>query len=110
MLIYPQARYHYRTQQVHETMATDGLKEPTLIVSIKSAGVALVELNRPRKRNALSQELMDELTSALSQLDRSPTVRRTMCTAFPRHALTCGMSRYEPLFWPVVASLRFVVC
>jgi enoyl-CoA hydratase len=49
--------------------------EPSgLIVTIKDAGIAIVELNRPRKRNALSQALIDELTGALSQLDRSPTI------------------------------------
>ncbi|KAH7069519.1 ClpP/crotonase-like domain-containing protein [Paraphoma chrysanthemicola] len=56
-------------------MNTDVLDLPSLIVSIKDAGVAVVELNRPKKRNALSQALIDELTAALSQLDRSPTVR-----------------------------------
>ncbi|QRC93763.1 enoyl-CoA hydratase [Parastagonospora nodorum SN15] len=48
-------------------------ESPSLIVSIKPNGVAILELNRPSKRNALSQALIDELTGALGQLDRSPT-------------------------------------
>jgi enoyl-CoA hydratase len=56
-------------------MSRDVLDPPSLIVSIRDGGVAVVELNRPKKRNALSQALIDELTAALSQLDRSPTVR-----------------------------------
>jgi enoyl-CoA hydratase len=54
---------------------------PGLVVSIKEGGVAILELNRPRKRNALSQSLIDELTGALSQLDRSPTVLATIVTS-----------------------------
>lgn len=50
------------------------LQAPNLVVSLKEPGVALIELNRPRKRNALSQALLDELTAALCQLDHSPTV------------------------------------
>ncbi|KAF2130169.1 ClpP/crotonase [Dothidotthia symphoricarpi CBS 119687] len=52
-----------------------------LIVSLKGTGVATVELNRPLKRNALSQDLIDELTKALRQLDRSPTVRAVILTS-----------------------------
>jgi hypothetical protein len=37
--------------------------------------VAVVELNRPKKRNALSQELIDELTGVLRQLDQDTEVR-----------------------------------
>jgi enoyl-CoA hydratase len=64
--------------------------QPTLIVSIKQAGVALVELNRPRKRNALSQDMIDELTGALSQLDRSPTVRAIVLSSSGQFPF-CGM-------------------
>lgn len=62
----------------------------TLIVSIKSGGVAVVELNRPKKRNALSQDLINELTGALSQLHRSPTVRAVVLTSAGT-APFCGM-------------------
>lgn len=59
----------------------EAIKPPTLIVSIREAGVAVVELNRPKKRNALSQDLIDELTGALSQLQRSPTVRAVVLSS-----------------------------
>ncbi|KAF1920255.1 enoyl-CoA hydratase [Ampelomyces quisqualis] len=45
-----------------------------LVVSIQDGGVAVLELNRPSKRNALSQALVAELAEALNQLDRSPTI------------------------------------
>ncbi len=42
----------------------------TLISSI-DAGIATITFNRPDKRNAISYELIDELLSALSELERS---------------------------------------
>jgi enoyl-CoA hydratase len=58
------------------------MPEPSvLVVSIKDGGVAVLELNRPRKRNALSQALIDELTGALRQLDRTPTVFTVVLTS-----------------------------
>jgi enoyl-CoA hydratase len=50
------------------------LEPPSLNVAVKDGGVAILELNRPSKRNALSQNLIDELIGTLSQLDRSPTI------------------------------------
>ncbi|KAF1935031.1 ClpP/crotonase [Clathrospora elynae] len=62
-------------------MSVEALEPPSLIVTIKDQGVAVVELNRPKKRNALSQGLIDELAGALSQLDRSPTVFAIVLTS-----------------------------
>lgn len=42
--------------------------------------MAVVELNRPKKRNALSQELIDVLIKELAQLDRDTTVRVVVLT------------------------------
>jgi hypothetical protein len=72
-------------------MNQDGLDPPSLIVSIRDTGVAVVELNRPKKRNALSQALIDELTAALSQLDRSPTVRAIVLSGAEASPF-CGMT------------------
>jgi enoyl-CoA hydratase/carnithine racemase len=51
-----------------------------LIVSSKEGSVAIVKLNRPEKRNALSQNLIDELIEVLSQLDTDVTVRAVVLT------------------------------
>ncbi|KAL5114770.1 hypothetical protein ACEQ8H_007332 [Pleosporales sp. CAS-2024a] len=48
-------------------------QSPSLIVSVQE-GVAFLQLNRPSKRNALSQALINELGEALAQLERSPTI------------------------------------
>jgi enoyl-CoA hydratase len=60
-----------------------------ILVSIEG-GVATVELNRPKKRNALSQELIDELTGVLRQLDQDPEVRVVVLTS-SGDAPFCGM-------------------
>ncbi len=48
---------------------------PELIETSVSDRVALVRLNRPEARNALSPELMEELASALEGFDADPEVR-----------------------------------
>ena len=46
------------------------------LVQVSSDGnVALLRLNRPEARNALSPEVMEELASALERLDPNPEVR-----------------------------------
>src|SRR3954447_20807014 len=46
-----------------------------LIQSSRDGGVALLRLNRPEARNALSPELMEELASELERLDPDSEVR-----------------------------------
>jgi enoyl-CoA hydratase/carnithine racemase len=46
-----------------------------LVESSRDGGVALLRLNRPEARNALSPELMEELASTLEALDPDPEVR-----------------------------------
>jgi enoyl-CoA hydratase len=51
-----------------------------LVVSSREGNVAIVKLNRPEKRNALSQDLIDELIEVLSQSDKDVTVRAVVLT------------------------------
>src|SRR5262245_65473404 len=44
-------------------------------VSSDESGVALLKLNRPEARNALSPEMMEEIASELERLDPDPEVR-----------------------------------
>ena len=46
-----------------------------LVLVEREAAVAVVLLNRPQQLNALSDDLMDELVSALSELDRDAEIR-----------------------------------
>jgi len=50
------------------------VSEP-LVLSERRGAVALVTLNRPRQLNALSDELMDELVTALRELDTDEAIR-----------------------------------
>lgn len=50
------------------------------ILTSKDGNVAVVELDRLKKRNALSQGLIDELIKILSQLDQDAAVRAVVLT------------------------------
>ncbi|TMM00844.1 MAG: enoyl-CoA hydratase [Actinobacteria bacterium] len=50
------------------------MPEPQVIVE-RDDSIAVVLLNRPKQLNALSDELMDELVTALQELDRDDAVR-----------------------------------
>ncbi|KAF1358014.1 enoyl-CoA hydratase [Lizonia empirigonia] len=52
----------------------------SFIVTKKDGSVAILELNRPEKRNALSQALINELIEGLSGLARDATVRAVILT------------------------------
>lgn len=62
-----------------------------LIVTRKEGSVAVLELNRPKKRNALSQDLINELIKSLSQLDQDAAVRAVVLTGCGEGPF-CGMS------------------
>ena len=49
-------------------------------VSIDSEGIALIKLNRPEKRNALSQQLIDALVSTIARVDCDEKVRVIVLT------------------------------
>lgn len=44
-------------------------------------GVAILELNRPEKRNAFSQAMIDAIVTALDHLDRRTDVRALVVTS-----------------------------
>ena len=62
-------------------MSVPTAEQPNLVVSIKDEGIAVLEISRPRKRNALSQALIDELTGVLRQIDRNPTIFAVILTS-----------------------------
>lgn len=54
--------------------------EPTILTEIHPSGYAVVTLNRPQARNALSSELMMALTKAVDELEADPAVRVLIVT------------------------------
>ncbi|KAL5381896.1 hypothetical protein DPSP01_006840 [Paraphaeosphaeria sporulosa] len=66
-----------------------------LVVSSKQeAAVAVVELNRAIKRNALSQSLINELLQTLRELDRDVEVRAIVLTSTGESPF-CGMFAFQ---------------
>jgi len=55
-----------------------------------TTGVALVQLDRPAKRNAFSQAMIGEFVSVLAALDSSDEVRAVVLTGSPDGPF-CGM-------------------
>lgn len=75
--------------------STDPMTESGLIITREEGNVTVVQLNRPKKRNALSQALINELIGVLFQLDRSNTVRAVVLTSSEQGPF-CGMSSAVP--------------
>ncbi|KAI8634876.1 enoyl-CoA hydratase/isomerase [Xylariaceae sp. FL1651] len=57
--------------------------------------VAVVQLNRPAKRNALTQAMIDRLVSVLGQLDRDDTVRAVVVMGTRKGAFCAGVDISE---------------
>lgn len=71
--------------------STDIMTPTSFIVTKKDGSVAILELNRPEKRNALSQALINELIEGLSGLARDASVRAVVLTGSGEGPF-CGMS------------------
>ncbi|KAK7995811.1 hypothetical protein PG991_015278 [Apiospora marii] len=59
-------------------ITTDDVK-----VSANDQGVAILQLDRPAKRNAFSQAMIDAIVVALRELDRMPEVRAVVIAGLP---------------------------
>ncbi|EOD50004.1 putative enoyl- hydratase isomerase protein [Neofusicoccum parvum UCRNP2] len=80
-------------------MATDTTttttSEALLRVTARDDGVALIEFNRPSKRNAFSQAMIDELVSQLLRLDQNDRVRVAVITGSPGGPFSAGVDLKE---------------
>lgn len=57
--------------------------ETTVRVTTRPDGVSVVEFNRPSKRNAFTQAMIDDFTSKLFALDQDTSVRAVVVTGSP---------------------------
>ncbi|KAL6717775.1 hypothetical protein ACLMJK_003860 [Lecanora helva] len=81
---------------VHREEATQTPDETKLVlVNHQNDGTAVVTLNRPEKRNALSVTLIAALCSALEALDRDETVRAVVLTGSPGGPFSAGADLAE---------------
>lgn len=70
------------------------MSEPTVLYAVES-GIARITLNRPEARNALSGELMRELTRAFERAATEPDVRVVILTGAGK-AFCAGVDLKEP--------------
>ena len=74
-----------------------------VLMDIEDDGVAVVTLNRPQKRNALSASLIVDLKDALRALDLNTSVRSIVLTGPSGGPFSCK--------WPnIVRSLKKLKC
>lgn len=81
-----------RTFQRHVTM--ENLQDIKLSTA-SDTGVALIQFNRPAKRNAFSQNMINEIVATLDHLDSVDTVRAVVLTGGPEGHF-CGKFRVSP--------------
>ncbi|EKG15693.1 Crotonase core [Macrophomina phaseolina MS6] len=74
---------------------TTSTSETLLRLTTRGDGVALVEFNRPSKRNAFSQVMIDELVSTLARLDEDAQVRAVVITGSPGGPFSAGVDLKE---------------
>ncbi|KAI0200510.1 enoyl-CoA hydratase/isomerase [Astrocystis sublimbata] len=68
-----------------------GQESNDLIVGIdRAAAVAVIQMNRPAKRNALSHEMMIQLPALLGELDRNDAVRAVVLMGTRKGAFSAG--------------------
>jgi hypothetical protein len=101
-----------RTFQRHVTM--ENLQDIKLSTA-SDTGVALIQFNRPAKRNAFSQNTINEIVTTLDHLDSVDTVRAVVLTGGPEGHF-CGKFRVSPseeqrvLWWDkVVLIMRLLI-
>ena len=69
-----------------EASASDVLVKP----NFRGNGVTTIQLNRPRKRNALSQPMIDDLIAALQEVERHDGTRAVVLTGTPGGPFSAG--------------------
>ncbi|KAB2574660.1 Crotonase core [Lasiodiplodia theobromae] len=67
----------------------------TVRVTTRPDGVSVVEFNRPSKRNAFTQAMIDDFTSKLSALDQDTSVRAVVVTGSPGGPFSAGVDLKE---------------
>src|SRR5689334_9928907 len=84
----------------------------TLRYEVADSGVATIALDRPQTRNALSDELLDDLLAAFAAAREDPAVRCVVPTATPVRVCSAGgnltgFAADEPLVHKHFATDRF---
>ena len=76
-------------------MAGDGSSNSAVIYEVVEGRVAVVTVNRPLQRNAISTDVIDGLWRAFRRLEADDTIRVGVLTGCGRHAFCAGMDLKE---------------
>lgn len=79
-MFFPKAVKHSEHRTPLGPTGAEAMTQSGQILTSKHGKVTVVELNRLKKRNALSQSLIDELIEVLSKLNQDPAVRAVVLT------------------------------
>ena len=72
-----------------------------------ASGIALVTVNRPEKRNALSKDIVRELREAFEQVEREPEIKAAILTGAGEKAFVAGADIGELAALSPVKAQRF---
>ncbi|KAF2707166.1 enoyl-CoA hydratase [Pleomassaria siparia CBS 279.74] len=87
-------------------MDAAGLNPSSVVSSISETGVAVVQLARPHKRNALSQDTINQLTRILRQYNRDVSVRALVLTSVGQSPFCAGADLQELALISTVEAYR----
>jgi len=62
----------------------------TITLSVDNAGVAQIEINRPKKLNALNNQVLDELNQAIERVETNSDVKGVLLTGAGEKAFVAG--------------------
>lgn len=82
----------------------DELSTDLVKVLANADGVAVLQLNRPQKRNAFTQAMIDTIVTALDRIDKNRAVRALVVTSSPGSPF-CG-EFFERLLNPRLWGFR----
>lgn len=62
----------------------------TITLSVDDSGIANIEINRPKKLNALNNQVLDEINTALDELNKNSDVKGLLLTGSGEKAFVAG--------------------
>jgi len=62
----------------------------TITLSVDNAGVAQIEINRPKKLNALNNQVLDELNQAIERVETNSDIKGVLLTGAGEKAFVAG--------------------
>jgi len=91
-----------------ENRLREGGANKGLILIGKEAGIALLTINRPNSLNALNEEVLKELDTAIDEVISDPSIRAAVITGARRRAFCAGVDTQIVTSFAVNKIMEFV--